>query len=134
MKINRIYLTMMFLAVVTAAPAQHIDRTVSSSLSSQQIFGLFEIPFLLIALVFSFLTATQLKGGKFGSGMKLLAWGFVVMAIGHLHMQLNHLFNFNLFYELLGNTIGNYVWFIALFITWALSALGFYKIYKASKV
>ncbi|TSE10999.1 MULTISPECIES: hypothetical protein [Aquimarina] len=105
-----------------------------SDMGAEQIFGLLEMPFLAIALVFSFLTATRLKGGKFGSGMTLLAWGFVVMALGHLHMQIAHIFNYNIFKNIFGDTAGNYIWFIALILTWGLSALGFYKIYKASKI
>ncbi len=111
----------------------HSDHS-NSLLGAEQIFGLLEMPFLAIALVFSFLTATKLKGGKFGSGMTLLAWGFVVMALGHLHMQIAHIFNYNIFKNIFGNTMGNYIWFIALILTWGLSALGFYKIYKASKI
>lgn len=99
-----------------------------------QIFGILELPFLIIALFFSFLTARNLKGGKFGTGMNLLAWGFSVMAVGHLHMQIDHLYDFNLFKEILGEKVGNYAWYIALILTWGLSALGFYKIYNASKV
>ncbi len=106
----------------------------SHSSSEAEIFGLLELPFLIIAIVFSFLTAKNLKGGKFGSGMSLLAWGFLVMAVGHLHMQIDHLFDYNLFNNLMGATIGRYAWYVALILTWGLSALGFYKIYKASKV
>jgi len=102
--------------------------------SAAEVFGLFELPFLIMAIVFSFLTARNLKGGKFGSGMSLLAWGFLVMAVGHLHMQIDHLFGYNLFNELMGPTVGGYAWYAALILTWGLSAYGFYKIYKASKV
>ncbi|WP_024771195.1 hypothetical protein [Aquimarina macrocephali] len=112
----------------------HTTHSNNSNLGAEQIFGLLEMPFLAIALVFSFLTATKLKGGKFGSGMTLLAWGFVVMALGHLHMQIAHIFGYNIFKNIFGNTFGNYIWFIALILTWGLSALGFYKIYKASKI
>lgn len=114
--------------------AQDHNAHSSNNLGAEQIFGLLEMPFLAIALIFSFLTATRLKGGKFGSGMTLLAWGFVVMALGHLHMQIAHIFDYNIFNTILGDTLGNYIWFIALILTWALSALGFYKIYKASKI
>lgn len=51
-----------------------------------------ELPFLLISVFFAFATAQALKGGKFGRGMNLLAWGFLVMAVGHLHMQVEHLY------------------------------------------
>ncbi len=114
--------------------AQDHSTNPNSNMGAEQVFGLLEMPFLAIALVFSFLTATRLKGGKFGSGMKLLAWGFVVMALGHLHMQIAHIFNYNIFKNIFGDTIGNYIWFVALILTWGLSALGFYKIYKASKI
>lgn len=111
----------------------HVHNT-SNSFSQDQIFGLLELPFLIIAIVFCFLTAKRLKGGKFGKGMNVIAWGFLVMAIGHLHMQLDHLYGFNVFNSLLGETFGKYAWFTALITTWALSALGFYKIFKASKI
>lgn len=125
---------LVFLGTPIGLFAQEHSTHSSDTLQAEQIFGLLEMPFLAIALVFSFLTATRLKGGKFGSGMTLLAWGFVVMALGHLHMQIAHIFNFNIFKNLFGDTLGNYIWFVALILTWALSALGFYKIYKASKI
>lgn len=96
-------------------------------------FGLMELPFLFISVFFAFSTASALKGGKFGQGMNLVAWGFLVMAIGHIHMQVEHYYNFNLFKSLLGETAGSVAWFIALFVTWGLSGLGFYSIYKASR-
>lgn len=96
-------------------------------------FGLMELPFLMICVVFAFVTANALKGGKFGRGMNLLAWGFLVMAIGHLHMQLDHFYNLNLFRSWFGNLGGSLAWFIALVITWLLSAAGYYSMYKAGK-
>ena len=106
----------------------------ASSMGVSEIFGLLELPFLLIAVIFSFMTAARLKGGKFGTGMNLLAWGFLVMAVGHLHMQIDHLYVYNLFQSLLGHTAGQYAWFVALIVTWGLSAFGFYRIYKGSKL
>ncbi|MDY8133967.1 hypothetical protein [Aquimarina sp. 2201CG5-10] len=134
MRKNYFLLTSLLLLTNGAVFAQNHNANASSELGVEQIFGLLEMPFLAIALVFSFLTATRLKGGKFGSGMALLAWGFVVMALGHLHMQIAHIFNYNIFQNVFGETAGNYIWFIALILTWGLSALGFYKIYKASKI
>ncbi len=115
----------------TSIAQDHSERT-STLFGAKQIFGLLEMPFLIIALIFSFPNATRLKGGKFGSGMTILAWGFVVMAVGHLHMQIVHIFNHNIFQNVFNNSIGNYIWFIALVFTWGLSALGFNKIYRAS--
>ena len=96
-------------------------------------FGLMELPFLFISVFFAFSTASALKGGKFGKGMNLVAWGFLVMAVGHLHMQIEHIYGVNLFQSLLGSFSGSIAWFLALIITWGLSGLGFYSIYKASK-
>lgn len=96
-------------------------------------FGLMELPFLVICVVFAFMTASVLKGGKFGKGMKLMAWGFLVMSIGHLHMQIDHFYNFNLFHYLFGSPGGALGWFLALVITWMLSAVGYYSMYKAGK-
>src|SRR5438270_5085338 len=76
--------------------------------------GLMELPFLVISVVFAFATARALKGGKFGKGMNLIAWGFVVMALGHLHMQIEHFYGFNIFKSVLGNIAGTLVWFMAL--------------------
>lgn len=79
------------------------------------------------------MTASALRGGKFGKGMTYLAWGFLVMAVGHLHMQLDFHLNFNLFETLLGDIGGMVAWFIALIFTWGLSGYGFYLIWKVSK-
>ena len=96
-------------------------------------FGVMELPFLFISVFFAFLTAYALKGGKFGKGMTFMAWGFLVMAVGHLHMQIEHYYGFNLFKSILGQFSGSIAWFVALVVTWGLSGLGFYSIYKASK-
>jgi hypothetical protein len=96
-------------------------------------FGIMELPFLFISVFFAFLTAYALRGGKFGKGMKFMAWGFLVMAVGHLHMQIEHYYGVNLFQSLLGQLSGTIAWFAALILTWGLSGLGFYSIYKSSK-
>lgn len=96
-------------------------------------FGMMELPFLFIAVLFAFLTAHALKGGRFGKGMTFMAWGFLVMAIGHLHMQIEHYYGINILKDLLGSMSGSIAWFVALVVTWGLSGLGFYSIYKASK-
>ncbi|MEO0470261.1 MAG: hypothetical protein AAF206_11610 [Bacteroidota bacterium] len=97
------------------------------------LFGILELPFLLVCVYFSFRVASSLKGGTFGRGMQFLAWGFVIMAVGHLHMQAKHFFGFDLFTETLGQQAGTVLWFVALIATWSLSAYGFREIYRASK-
>ena len=95
--------------------------------------GVMELPFLLISVFFAFATARALRGGRFGKGMNLIAWGFVVMAIGHLHMQIEHFYGYNIFKSLMGDALGTIAWFIALIITWGFSGLGFYSILKSSR-
>jgi hypothetical protein len=95
-------------------------------------FSVMELPFLFISVFFAFSTANALKGGKFGRGMLWLAWGFLVMAVGHLHMQIEHFYGFNLFKSLMGETAGNIMWMVALIITWGFSGLGFYSIYRSA--
>jgi len=109
-----------------AAGAMHASTT-------SYWFGVMELPFLFIAVFFAFMTAHALRGGKFGKGMNFMAWGFLVMAVGHLHMQIEHYYGFNLFKSVLGQISGSIAWFAALIVTWGLSGLGFYSIYKASK-
>ena len=142
MKTNKLFLPTAFILLFSAlsvftfgqADIQHHTAVIASdNLNTSFLFSVMELPFLLIAVVFAFLTATALRGGKFGKGMYLVAWGFVVMAIGHLHMQIEHFYGVNLFKSVLGNIAGSIAWFVALVATWGLSALGFYSIYKASK-
>jgi hypothetical protein len=127
-------LAFLFLVCKEPALAQH-DRMqmAEGGFNLNYWFGVLEFPFLLIAVIYAFATARTLKGGKFGRGMNLIAWGFVVMAVGHLHMQIEHFYGINLFRKLLGEVPGNIAWFIALVLTWGLSGLGFHSIYKASK-
>src|SRR5207253_9428617 len=115
---------------VNAQQHHHIDNSASDA---SFWFSFLEIPFLLIALIYAFATARALQGGKFGKGMNLVAWGFVVMAIGHIHMQIEHFYNYNILKSLLGEAGGTLAWFIALVLTWGFSGLGFYSILKASK-
>jgi hypothetical protein len=97
------------------------------------MFGVLELPFLFIAVYFAFQVAGKLRGGTFGLGMIYLAWGFVVMAIGHLHMQIDRYFGVNLFGTIFGPALGDAVWIIALAVTWALSAYGFVLLYRSAK-
>lgn len=102
-------------------------------LGGVDLIRLLELPFLFGCVYFAFQTAYQLKGGIFGAGMQLLAWGFLVMAVGHLHLQIAEYTGFNLFENVLGSTAGTVLWIVALLLTWGLSGAGFYKIYRASK-
>lgn len=128
------FLLTFLLTGITAVAQNHpMGSGHETGFNITELFGLLEFPFLLLCIYFAFKTASSMKGGIFGKGMTLLAWGFLVMAVGHLHMQIEHFYGINLFNSVLGNGIGSVVWFFALFITWTLSGLGFYKIYRASK-
>jgi len=96
-------------------------------------FGLLELPFLFTAVFFAFRTARALRGGALARGMNLMAWGFLVMGIGHLHMEVDRTLHYNVLANVFGSWAGAIVWIIALVLTWALSGLGFYHIYKVSK-
>lgn len=104
-----------------------------NNMSPVMLFGIFELPILFLCVFYSFKTAQALKGGIFGTGMNYLAWGFLVMAVGHIAMQIHNLFMYDVFRDPFGPTLGNVLWFIALIVTWGLSAFGFYSIYKVSK-
>lgn len=105
-----------------------------SNTDEAKVFGMIEFSLLLIATALSFMTARILRGGKVGNGMIFLAIGFSIMALGHLHIQIEHIFGYNLPKELMGITAGNYAWYLAMLLTWLFSAVGFYKIYKASRI
>lgn len=126
-------LTTLFALLSVALMAQHGDHEAKPD-QFNIWFGLLEIPFLIFVIVLSFIVARSLKGGKFGSGMSLLAWGFLVMAVGHIHMQVEHITGYSLFNDIFGAIGGRIAWFSALIVTWGLSALGFYRIYKASRI
>ncbi len=115
--------------------AQHNNHLENggTELDSVFWFGILELPFLFLCIYYSFQTARALKGGIFGQGMNYLAWGFLVMAVGHIAMQVQHIFHYDVFRDTFGYVMGNTMWFIALIITWGLSAIGFYRIYKVSK-
>jgi hypothetical protein len=134
MKIIRFLLVAGLLVVfVCSVYAQHSSDHSQPTMGVSFWTGVLELPFLFLCVFFAFKTSIALKGGVFGKGMSYLAWGFLVMAVGHLHMQADHFFGFNLFNTLLGQSLGKIVWFIALVVTWGLSGYGFYEISRASK-
>jgi hypothetical protein len=124
-----------FLLIATASSAAAEVHGTSTAMTggASIAFGLLELPFLLVGIVFAFLTAAALRGGVFGRGMTLVAWGFLVMAIGHVHMQVEALLGVNLFATVLGPSLGTIAWVVALIVTWGFTGLGFYSIYRVSK-
>ena len=128
---KRSSLTIALTAIATVTFAQDHSETPSIL---ELWFGVLELPFLFLCTYFALRTSRALKGGIFGKGMALMAWGFVVMAVGHLHMQIDHFFDLNIFDTLLGPILGQVTWIVALIVTWTLSGLGFYYIFKAARV
>src|SRR2546423_12241933 len=96
-------------------------------------FGLLELPFLFTAVFFAFRTARALRGGALARGMNLMAWGFLVMGIGPLHMEVDRTFHYNVLPNVLGSWPGAIGGTIALVLPWAPPGLGFYPISKVSK-
>lgn len=96
-------------------------------------FVIVELPFLFTAVFFGFMTANALKGGVFGQGIRLMAWGFLVMGAAHFHLMVTRLFGYDLFAKVFGDVGGTFVVMVILAMTWTLSGLGFYRIYRISK-
>lgn len=95
-------------------------------------FSLLELPFIILAIGFSFLNARAFRGGRLGRGMSLLAWGFVIMGIGHLLLMTQQLWGLDLLSRFFGSA-GQFLWLGALAATWVLSGLGFYSMYQVSR-
>jgi hypothetical protein len=125
----------MALGAAFAAPALAQDAHMAGPpmFNSSFTLGLLEIPFLLLAIVYALRTAGALRGGVFGHGMGMMAFGLLVMAVGHLLMMADMLFGVNLLGVVLGNTLGSAFWVIALVASWGLMGFGFHGIYRASK-
>jgi hypothetical protein len=119
------------LTFAASVPAVSQQMPMEPSLTDHW-YSIIEIPALLAAVVFGFLTARALRGGRLGTGMQLIAWGFLVMAVGHMHMQGEAIFGFNLFSVIFGSAGGEVVWIAALLVTWTLTGLGFFRLYQAS--
>jgi len=101
--------------------------------STSVLLGLLEIPFLLVALFYSWRTAAALHGGIFGRGMGLMAGGLLVMAIGHALMLVDNAFGVDVLEVTFGPTLSGVLWVIALAASWGLTGTGFHSIYKASR-
>jgi len=84
---------------------------------SEYWLGIMGLPFMLLSVFFASATANKMKNCKFGKGMKFRAWGFLVMATGHAHMQSEAFSGINLFGWLLGAKAGQVTWLIALLCT-----------------
>ena len=69
-------------------------------------FGFLELPFLFTAVFFAFRTARALRGGALARGMNLMAWGFLVMGIGHLHMEVDRTLHYNVLANVFGSWAG----------------------------
>ncbi len=102
-------------------------------MGSTNWFSLLELPFLLLGVIFAFITARSLRGGAFGIGMLFIAIGTLIMGVGHVNMIADDLWGFNIFNIVFGNALGPVVFVIVLVFTWGLVGYGFYRIYRASR-
>lgn len=119
--------------MLVSLPAFAMDHGGGMELDSSFVLSLMELPFLGIAIAFSFRTARAMRGGIFGRGMSLMAWGLLVMAAGHLLMISDTYFGVNVLTATLGVVVGDVLWVAALILSWALMGVGLNSIYVASR-
>jgi PAS domain S-box-containing protein len=93
-------------------------------------FAVLELPFLLLATGFGFLTAKTVIKSTIGRGMAFVALGSLVMAVGHIIMMSDQLWQEHILAELLGNVVGAWAWLVALCTSWLFYGLGFFWIYE----
>jgi len=101
---------------------------------------LLELCFLLTAVCCSFYTALVLQAAERGQistqrlarAMFVLAFSFLIMGVGHLHMQWLHLTGINLFHRYLGVLWGDRLWLLALMLTWLLMCVALVLILRMS--
>src|SRR5947209_20181807 len=93
-------------------------------------FAILELPFLLLATAFGFLTARAVKSSSIWRGMTFIALGSLLMAVGHIIMMADQLLKEHLLTEFLGNVGGAWAWLVALCTSWLFYGLGFVEIYK----
>src|SRR2546428_13451803 len=93
-------------------------------------FAVFELPFLLVAIIFGILIARTVRSSKIGRGMTFIALGSLIMAIGHIIMIVNGLVKEKILTVLLGDVGGAWAWLVALCTCWLFYGLGFVDISK----
>jgi hypothetical protein len=134
---RRLVFSLGLACTVLAAPAalaqQHDMAMDHHGFDLPMLLSLCEIPFLAVALLYSWRTAGAMQGGIFGRGMGLIAAGLLVMAIGHLLMLVHTALGIDLLDVLFGGRFGSVLWVIALVASWGLTGTGFHSIYKASR-
>ncbi|WP_447602988.1 PAS domain S-box protein [Nitrospira sp. Nam80] len=91
---------------------------------------LLELPFLLLATIFSFLTARRTKNSLVGNGMVFIATGSLIMASGHVIMIVDGILQQHILADVFGKASGASAWLLALSSSWLLYGFGFYKIYQ----
>ncbi len=87
--------------------------------------SLIELPFLILAVALGIISTRYHVTGALKTGIVYIVAGLVIMSIGHLHMQVEHIWGINIFRSVLGETAGKAIWAMALIISWSMSAYGF---------
>ena len=104
-----------------------------STFRFEQWFGIVELIFLATCIYYAFKTANRLKGGVFGSGMIHIAWGFVILGVGHLISQLAYIFEADLMALILKQQQGLITELLIFVFAWGVIILGFMKIFQATR-
>ncbi|MEQ9263223.1 MAG: hypothetical protein RLP14_08685 [Owenweeksia sp.] len=80
-------LTLLLFAAGTVGLNAHTTTHSGTNHDFNPWFSLLEIPFLIAVAGLSFIVVSALRGGELGKGISLMARGFLIMAIRHIHMQ-----------------------------------------------
>ena len=95
--------------------------------------GFIEFPFLFASIFYSFKTADAFRGSKLGDGAHLLAYGFIIMTLSQVNLQLRTFFELDMLAWIFSPNVSGIVWFLGLIAMWALFAMGVFRIYQSHK-
>ncbi|MEK7460504.1 MAG: hypothetical protein AAB628_03070 [Patescibacteria group bacterium] len=119
----------LLLPALVFAQNNGMEIGVGSSFTIKEFAAMLELPFIIFSVFLGFGVAF-IVSQEMRSGFLLLASGILVMAVGHLLLMGQSLFNFFLPVYLFGPVAGSLVWLGALALTWGLIGLGLWRLRK----
>lgn len=119
----------MFPMLVSLAQESQMMMGADASFTIKEYASMLELPFMIFSVFLGFAVAFIVTR-EVRSGFFLLASGILVMALGHLFLMGQNLFQVFLPTYLFGPVGGSLVWLAALSLTWTLIGLGLWKLRK----
>lgn len=126
-------LVLLFLLTIIVIKPVYAAQEIDFELALQ----LAELPFLFLTICACAFTAWALfrqdinvPAKLLGKAMIFMALGFVVMGVGHLKMSYQRAYSTNLFHTIFGEQVGDFLWLLALILTWLLMATGMIMIVR----